>query len=93
MDPLSIIELYGQSPGFNLERTAYQVNHISGEGGSGTEYTSPMCATMKTHGLCVHANPLCAKINHPLTYYKRKKIELTKKPSFLSKKREINQDI
>jgi DNA primase large subunit len=93
MDPLSIIELYGHSPGFNLERTAYQVNHISGEGGSGTDYTSPMCATMKTHGLCIHANALCAKINHPLSYYKRKKTELTKKSSLLSKKEDVQEDM
>ena len=91
MDPLAIIELYGHSPKFDLERTAYQVNHISGEGGSGTEYTSPMCATMKTHGLCVHANSLCAQINHPLTYYKRKKTELSKKSSLLSKKDDTTQ--
>ena len=71
MDPVAIIELYGNAPGFDLERTSYQVHHITGD--SGTDYTSPMCATMKTHGLCVHADTLCATISHPLTYYKRKK--------------------
>jgi len=85
MNPISIIELYGNAPGFDLERTAYQVNHISGDGGSGTEYTSPMCATMKTHGLCVHADALCKTVNHPLTYYKQKKIEHAKKEGTLKK--------
>jgi len=84
MDPVSIIELYGHAPGFDIERTSYQVNHISGDGGSGTDYTSPMCATMKTHGLCVHADTLCATTNHPLSYYKRKK-ELSKKTRPLEK--------
>ena len=85
MDPVSIIDLYGNAPGFDLDRTSYQVNHIAGDGGSGVDYTSPMCATMKTHGLCVHADALCATINHPLTYYKRKKAERAKKEKTLKK--------
>ena len=85
MDSVSIVELYGNAPGFDLERTSYQVNHIAGDGGSGTDYTSPMCATMKTHGLCVHADALCATINHPLTYYKRKKADRAKKERVLLK--------
>jgi len=88
MEPISIIELYGHAPGFDLERTSYQVHHISGDGGSGTDYTSPMCATMKTHGLCVHADTLCANINHPLTYYKRTKAERSKKTRPLEKGKE-----
>jgi DNA primase large subunit len=51
----------------------YQVEHITGRGGSGTEYTTPACAAMRTTGLCVHRDSLCEKVNHPLNYYKTKK--------------------
>ena len=76
MQNTRIVELYGHVPDFDLSKTMYQVDHISGQGGSGTEYISPQCSTMKTHSLCVHRNPLCDKINHPLTYYKQKKWEM-----------------
>ncbi|MDD1729197.1 MAG: DNA primase large subunit PriL, partial [Methanospirillum sp.] len=73
MENTRIIELYGHVPDFDLSKTMYQVDHISGQGGSGTEYTSPLCSTMKTHALCVHPDTLCSKVTHPLTYYKQKK--------------------
>lgn len=76
MQNTRIVELYGQVPDFDISKTMYQVDHISGQGGSGTEYISPQCSTMKTHSLCVHRTPLCDKINHPLTYYKQKKREM-----------------
>jgi DNA primase large subunit len=35
---------------------------------------APGCATMRTHGLCLHRDALCERVkHHPLTYYKRKK--------------------
>lgn len=73
MDNTKIIELYGHVPHFDLSKTMYQVEHISGRGGLGTEYISPLCSTMKTYALCVHPDALCNKITHPLTYYKQKK--------------------
>ncbi len=73
MDNTRIVEIYGHVPDFDISKTMYQVDHISGQGGSGTEYVSPLCATMKTHGLCIHPDALCAKVTHPLTYYKQKK--------------------
>jgi DNA primase large subunit len=51
----------------------YQVEHITGRGGSGTEYTAPACAAMKTTGLCIRPDTICEKVNHPLSYYKLKK--------------------
>ena len=76
MENTRIIELYGNVPNFDLRRTMYQVEHISGRGGSGSEYTSPLCATMRTHGLCVRPDSTCESITHPLSYYKIKKRQI-----------------
>ncbi|HNX18092.1 MAG TPA: DNA primase regulatory subunit PriL [Methanoregula sp.] len=73
MDINGIAELYARSPDFNVEMTMYQVEHITGRGGTSTEYTTPACAAMQTTGLCVHRDPLCEKVSHPLSYYKAKK--------------------
>jgi DNA primase large subunit len=75
MDVAGIAQLYARSPDFDPEKTMYQVEHITGRGGSGTEYTAPACAAMKTTGLCIHPDANCAKVNHPLSYYKLKKKE------------------
>lgn len=80
MDVPAIAQLYARSPDFDSEKTMYQVEHITGRGGSGTEYTAPACAAMLTTGLCVHKDQLCGKVNHPLRYYRVKKRELAKKP-------------
>ena len=66
-----IIEIYKNSPDFDEERTRYQVLHIAGDPGS-TRYTAPSCSTMRTYGNCVDSDDVCEKINHPLSYYKRK---------------------
>jgi len=73
LDTAGIAELYARSPDFDIEKTMYQVEHITGRGGSSTEYTTPACAAMQTTGLCVHRDPLCEKVSHPLSYYKLKK--------------------
>jgi DNA primase large subunit len=73
MNTTGIAELYARSPDFDIEKTMYQVEHITGRGGSSTEYTTPSCAAMQTTGLCVHRDQLCEKIGHPLSYYKIKK--------------------
>lgn len=73
-----LLAIYQQFPDYRADVTEYQVKHIGGEIGSRTEYTAPSCATMKSYGLCVNADNLCAKINeppkrgHPLTYYRIK---------------------
>jgi len=66
-----IVEVFQRAPDFDLSMTMYQVEHISGR--SGTEYTAPSCATMRTHGLCVRRDETCEKVSHPLSYYKWKK--------------------
>ncbi|MFA4824170.1 MAG: DNA primase regulatory subunit PriL [Methanoregula sp.] len=78
MDANAIGQLYARSPDFDLEKTMYQVEHITGRGGSGTEYTTPACAAMRTTGLCIHSDALCEKVNHPLSYYKAKKRDRSK---------------
>ncbi|NYT08152.1 MAG: DNA primase regulatory subunit PriL [Methanomicrobiales archaeon] len=71
MAPADIIALFCRAPDFDLGKTQYQVEHISGRGG--TEYTAPSCAAMRTYGICVHSDRLCEKINHPLNYYRIRK--------------------
>jgi DNA primase large subunit len=73
MDVTGIASMYARSPDFDQEKTMYQVEHITGRGGSGTEYSAPACPAMKTTGLCVNRDKLCENVNHPLNYYRQKK--------------------
>ncbi len=57
---------------FNERMTRYQVEHIAGSRGSGTKYTPPNCATLRTHGICVSPEPECRGAVNPLVCYKRK---------------------
>jgi DNA primase large subunit len=57
---------------FNERMTRYQVEHIAGTRGSGTKYTPPNCATLRTHGICVSPEPECRGAVNPLVCYKRK---------------------
>ena len=68
----SVIELFRNFSDFNERLTRYQVEHIAGERGSRTQYISPKCETLKTHGVCTTPDTLCEKIRHPLIYYRRK---------------------
>jgi len=72
MTPESVIDLFRNISDFNERMTRYQVEHIAGERGSRTRYTTPKCETLKTHGVCINPEPLCQKIRHPLGYYRRK---------------------
>ena len=78
MNVTEIAQMYARSPDFDPEKTMYQVEHITGRGGSGTEYTAPACAAMKTTGLCVNRDKICEYVNHPLNYYRQKKKYLLK---------------
>lgn len=66
--------IFSRSPDYNQDMTEYQVNHIFTN-----EYTSPSCATMLTHGVCVNKDKLCEKSVHPLNYYRSKKKFLEKR--------------
>jgi len=72
LDVTQIVEVYQRAPDFDIQKTLYQVEHISGR--SGTEYTPPSCATMETNGLCVRRDALCERIGGPLGYYRKKKV-------------------
>jgi DNA primase large subunit len=65
-----VVGVFNTSPDFDEERTRYQVDHISGKGG--TAYRPPSCATMATYGNCPGEDRLCRWVNHPLSYYERK---------------------
>ena len=71
MNPIQIMELFARAPDFDAGKTQYQVEHISGR--SGTEYTAPSCATMRTHGICTGKDSLCTRVSHPLSYYRAQK--------------------
>ena len=72
MKPEEIVNLFRVSADFNERMTKYQVEHIAGERGSRTHYTTPKCDTLKTHGVCTNPDSLCRRIHHPLGYYRRK---------------------
>jgi len=67
-----VIELFKSFSDFNERLTQYQVQHIAGERGSRTHYTSPKCDTLKTHGICINPDKTCQRLRHPLGYYRRK---------------------
>jgi DNA primase large subunit len=78
-----IVELYCRAPDFDVEKTLYQVEHITGA--RGTEYTAPSCATMRTYGFCLKRDSLCEHVNHPLNYYLIKKKQKKGKSTASSK--------
>jgi DNA primase large subunit len=68
-----IIKLFSLSPDFDVKKSRYQVEHITGVISS-TEYTPPECSTMKTYGICFEPDSLCGRewMTHPLKYYRTK---------------------
>ena len=74
----NVIELFKNFSDYNERMTRYQVEHIAGERGSRTRYTTPKCDTLKTHGVCTNPDEICKKIRHPLAYYRRKSKSLPK---------------
>ena len=67
-----LLKMFKSFTDFDDRIARYQVEHIAGKRGSRRKYTAPNCNTMRTHGLCVNPDELCATIIHPLTYYRRK---------------------
>jgi DNA primase large subunit len=67
-----LLKMFKSFSDFDERIARYQVEHIAGRRGSRTKYTAPNCDTMRTHGLCVNPDELCATIAHPLSYYRRK---------------------
>jgi DNA primase large subunit len=67
-----LLKMFTSFSDFDERIARYQVEHIAGKRGSRRKYTAPNCDTMRTHGLCINPDELCATITHPLTYYRRK---------------------
>ncbi|MGB0653090.1 MAG: hypothetical protein ACPGQL_07795 [Thermoplasmatota archaeon] len=65
MDYLSTI------PNFDRSKSEYQIKHIAGDLGV-EAYTPPGCSWMQTNGVCPldQRDDLCARIKHPLSYYR-----------------------
>lgn len=72
MDIDRIVRLFVSVSDFDEELTRYQVEHIAGQRGGRTRYTSPTCSTLKTHGVCMNPDNICNGLRHPLVYYRRK---------------------
>jgi len=66
-----IFSIFATIPDFDEAKTRYQIQHITGKI-SATEYTPPECSTMKSYGLCPGPDETCARIRHPLSYYRLK---------------------
>jgi DNA primase large subunit len=72
MDLDMIVKLFVSVSDFDEGLTRYQVEHIAGQRGGRTRYTSPTCSTLKTHGICINPDSICSGLRHPLVYYRRK---------------------
>jgi DNA primase large subunit len=71
-DEEELLKMFKSFTDFDERIARYQVEHIAGKRGSRRKYTAPNCSTMRTHGLCVNPDELCATVTHPLSYYRRK---------------------
>jgi DNA primase large subunit len=80
MTPEGLNEMYKTFSDYNERLTLYQIEHISGERGSGTKYTCPQCSVLQTHGVCKNRDELCRRIYHPLQYYKNKQKTMIVRP-------------
>ena len=67
-----IAPLFKNAPDYNERVTLYQLNHLSGTSGSGTQYSCPSCEKIKTQSLCF-ATSECEGIITPLQFGKKRK--------------------
>jgi DNA primase large subunit len=72
MSEEDVFKFFRSVSDFNERMTRYQVEHIAGTRGSGTKYTPPNCATLRTHGICISPEYECKGAVNPLVCYKRK---------------------
>lgn len=75
MDSEEILKFFSNVPDFDVNKSRYQIEHITGKIGGGTEYTPPNCASMQTYGICPldQRDEICLyRIKHPLSYYRYK---------------------
>lgn len=67
-----VLKLFSNVADFDEGKARYQVEHIAGMTGSRTKYAPPKCEVLRSFGLCVEPDKLCATVSHPLNYYKRR---------------------
>ncbi|QLH05704.1 DNA primase [Nitrosopumilus ureiphilus] len=67
-----IAPLFKNAPDYNQRVTLYQLNHLAGTSGSGTQYSCPSCEKLKTQSLCF-ATSDCDNIINPLQFGKKRK--------------------
>lgn len=67
-----IAPLFKNAPDYNERVTLYQLNHLAGSSGSGTQYSCPSCEKLKTQNLCF-ATSECDNIINPLQFGRKKK--------------------
>ena len=67
-----IAPMFKNAPDYNERVTLYQLNHLAGTSGSGTQYSCPSCEKLKTQSLCF-AIPECDNIISPLQFGKKRK--------------------
>jgi len=67
-----MVSFYTDVTDFDESLTRYQIEHIAGLKGNRTKYTPPTCNTLRTHRVCRNPDRICDRINHPLSYYRRK---------------------
>ncbi len=67
-----IAPLFKNAPDYNPRVTLYQLNHLSGTSGSGTQYMCPSCEKLKTQSLCFEI-PACNGIINPLQFGKKRR--------------------
>jgi DNA primase large subunit len=72
MTPEALNELCKTFSDYSERLTRYQIEHITGERGSGTKYTCPQCSVLQTHGVCKTGMICAAKFIIRSKYYKRK---------------------
>ena len=66
-----IAPLFKNAPDYNERVTLYQLNHLAGTSGSGTQYSCPSCEKLKTQNLCF-VIPDCDNIISPLQFGKKR---------------------
>ncbi len=72
MDNEHIVKIFSRTADFDESSASYQIGHLTGSI-SGTEYSPPKCATLKSNHLCYMGDDaLCPHIKHPLQYYEIK---------------------
>ena len=67
-----IAPLFKNAPDYNERVTLYQLNHLAGTSGAGTQYSCPSCEKLKTQNLCF-ATSECDNIVNPLQFGRKKK--------------------